>query len=138
MFTAKRAPALLAAAVVPMLLIVLLAHGGGGHAAASTKTPWRSPSPAPPSASKFAAEFIGVTNQYAEEHGDAAHVGHAHCVQAAPGRYMCAYVVATKGTPTCRLMQARWTPGRASTITVTLSGRTARCTTVREAVRSLR
>jgi hypothetical protein len=138
MVTAKRAPALLAAAVVPMLLIVFLARGGGGHAAASAKTPWRSLSPAHPSASKFAAEFVGVTNQYAKEHGDAAHVGHAHCVQAAPGRYMCADVVATDGRPSCRLMQARWTSDRASTITVTLSGRAARCGTLREAVRSLR
>lgn len=137
MVTAKRAPALLAAAIVPMLLIVFLAQGGG-HAATSARTPWRSLVPAPPSASKFGAEFIGVTNQYAREHGDAARAGHAHCVQAAPGRYMCAYVVATNGMPTCRLMQARWTPGSASTITVTLSGRTARCATLREAVRSLR
>src|SRR5262245_61259687 len=126
MVTAKRAPALLIAAVVPLLLIVLLAQGGG-QAATSAKTPGRLPAPAAPSAAKFAAEFIGVTNQYAKEHGDAAQVGQAHCVQAAPGRYMCAYVITTNGKPTCRLVQARWTPDRASTITVTLSGRTARC-----------
>jgi hypothetical protein len=35
------------------------------------------------------------------------------------------------------VMQARWTPQAASTITVTLAGRAGRCGTLREALRSL-
>jgi hypothetical protein len=35
-------------------------------------------------------------------------------------------------------MQARWTPERASSFTVTLAGRTERCGSLREALRSLR
>jgi hypothetical protein len=34
-------------------------------------------------------------------------------------------------------MQGRWTPHAASTITVTLAGRSRRCGTVRQAIQSL-
>ena len=91
-----------------------------------------------PSASTFAAEFVRVTNQYTTEIGDTATIGAAHCVQAAPGQYMCAYTVSQNGTSECHLMQARWTPGQASEITVTLAGRVGRCGSVREAIQSLR
>jgi hypothetical protein len=104
-------------------------RGSASEAKAST--------PATPSATDFAAAFIGVTNKYAKEHEDTARAGQAHCVQAAPGRYMCSYTVTRSGTSTCHLMQARWTPDEASTINVTLAGRTARCATLREAIRSL-
>jgi hypothetical protein len=94
--------------------------------------------PATPSEAEFVAKFIGVTNQYAKEHGDTARVGDPDCVQAAPGRYLCSYTVAQNGTTTCHLMQAQWTPDRASTIAVTLAGRTARCATLRDAIGSMR
>jgi hypothetical protein len=142
MVTAKRASALLIAALVPLLSIVLFAGGKAQKAAGAAET--RASTAATPSATEFAAEFIGVTNQYAKEHGDTGRAGHAHCVQAAPGRYMCAYRVTRNGTSmtrngtwTCHLMQARWTPDQASTITVTLAGRTGTCTTLKEAIRSL-
>jgi hypothetical protein len=135
MVTAKRALALLTAVLVPLLAIVLLAGGNAQKAAGAAET--KASTPATPSAAEFAAEFIGVTNQYAKEHSDTGRAGHAHCVQAAPGRYMCAYRVTRNGTSRCHLMQARWTPDQASTITVTLAGRTARCTTLKEAIRSL-
>ncbi len=142
MVTSKRALALLTAALVPLLALVLFA-GSTAQKAAGAKAVSRVSARATPSAAEFAAQFIGVTNQYAKEHGDTAQVGHAHCVQAAAGRYMCSYTVtknetiAKNETSTCHLMQARWTPGRASMITVTLAGRTARCTTLREAIRTL-
>jgi hypothetical protein len=91
-----------------------------------------------PSATQFAHYFVGVTNTRASEHGDAARLGNAHCVQAAPGKYMCSYLVTAQGVATCHLMQAQWTPERSSAITVTLSGRTSRCGTLREAIQSLR
>jgi hypothetical protein len=51
---------------------------------------------------------------------------------------MCSYAARKPGAPTqCHIMQARWTPNRASTITVTLAGRADRCGTLREALRSL-
>jgi hypothetical protein len=51
---------------------------------------------------------------------------------------MCSYAARRPGeTNTCHLVQARWTPGQASTITVTLAGRVKRCANLREALDSL-
>ncbi len=92
----------------------------------------------PPSAAAFGKIFVATANAYASAHHDARRVSHPHCVQAAPGQYMCAYLAVTPASGAqCHLMQARWTPTAASTITVTLSGRTRRCGSVREAIRSL-
>ena len=66
-----------------------------------------------------------------------ASITHTHCVQAAPGAYMCAYMLVRAGRQECHLMQGRWTPHATSTITVTLAGRSRRCGTVRDAIRSL-
>ena len=130
----KRALVATTAAIAPMLLLVVLvgvhAHSalGAESSAQATQTP---------SATQFAHYFVGVTNKRASEHGDATRVGNAHCVQAAPGKYMCSYVVTAGGVRACHLMQARWTPERSSAITVTLAGRTGRCRTLREAIQSL-
>jgi hypothetical protein len=95
--------------------------------------------PAPPSAKDFASVFLGVTNAYAQAHAEAARFVHAHCVEAARGRYMCAYATVTRGQPLkCHLMQARWTPNAASGITVTLASRTPLCGSLRQALDSLR
>ena len=91
-----------------------------------------------PSAAKFAREFVVLANGFAQANGDFARVGRADCVQAASGHYMCSYAVTRPGrTDECHLMQARWTPHRASTITVTLAGRTRRCESLRGALQSL-
>jgi hypothetical protein len=51
---------------------------------------------------------------------------------------MCSYAVVRPQTePECHLMQARWTPGQASSYEVTLSGRADRCGSLREAIHSL-
>jgi len=92
----------------------------------------------PPTAAAFARIFVASANAYASAHHDGRRVSNPHCVEAAPGRYMCAYLSVAPGIAAqCHLMQARWTPTLASTITVTLSGRTHRCGSVREAIRSL-
>ncbi len=92
-----------------------------------------------PSAAEFAQGLEGVSNQFALEHGQRTRFVRLHCVQAAPGKYMCSYAVAhAQGREECHLMQATWTPNSASTITVTLAGRTGRCCTLREAIKSLR
>ena len=91
----------------------------------------------PPSAVEFAKVFVASANAYSVAHHDARRVTKPHCVQAAPGRYMCAYTAVTPAGTACHLMQARWTPAAASTITVTLSGRTHRCDSLRAAIRSL-
>src|SRR5262249_22203786 len=95
---------------------------------------------APPPASEFARVFVGLTAAYARTlDAGVPRVGHTHCVQAAPGHYMCSYALETPGRPLeCHIMQALWRPRRASTITVTLAGRTARCGSLREAIASLR
>jgi hypothetical protein len=93
----------------------------------------------PPSATEFARVFIGLTTAYAVNFEQPERIMRAHCVQAAPGRYMCSYALLRPGRlPECHLMQARWTPEAASTITVTLAGRTSRCETLRAAIASLR
>jgi hypothetical protein len=99
----------------------------------------RSNAPADPSAAEFQALFVGAWDHRAEATGDPRRLRDADCVEAAPGRYMCSYAVVQPDDPmSCHLMQARWTPDSASTITITLAGRTARCGTLREALRSLR
>jgi hypothetical protein len=132
MFTTKRVLALTTAALVPALALVFLVGGHEQKAAGAEST-----ASATPSATQFAHAFIGVTNKYASEHGGGALVNDAHCVLAAPGHYMCSYRVTVQGMTTCHLMQAQWTPENPSAITVTLAGRTSRCGTVREAIRSL-
>jgi len=93
---------------------------------------------APPSATDFAETFTGTANAYATAHGEHLRIVNPDCVAAAPGRYMCSYTVARAGKPPeCHIMQARWTPGQLSSYEVTLSGRAARCGTLREAIRSL-
>ena len=92
----------------------------------------------PPSADGFGRSLVAVTNAYATAHGDSHRIGQTDCVQPVPGRYMCSYSVSEPGRPTaCHLMQARWTPDAASTITVTLAGRTQRCGSLRDALASL-
>jgi hypothetical protein len=95
-------------------------------------------SPRTPTAKQFAHNFVGITNAYAESHGDGRRIGNADCVQASRARYMCSYTAKRPGAPSqCHIMQARWTPNAASTITVTLGGRADRCGSLREALRSL-
>lgn len=123
------------AALAATLALVFLA---GGHAQNALGAKSSAQTADTPSATEFARNFIGVTNKHASEHGDGARVRNAHCVKAAPGKYMCSYVIMAKGVRTCHLMQAQWWPQRSSAITVTLSGRTSRCGTLREAIQSLR
>jgi hypothetical protein len=91
-----------------------------------------------PSARKFARILAGSSNQYGKEHAAPERIRRVHCVPGSPGDYMCSYVVVRSGAQSeCHLIQARWTPDAASTYTVTLSGRTARCRTLRDALDSL-
>jgi hypothetical protein len=93
----------------------------------------------PPGPAEFASDFVGTANAYAKAHGDPARLANPDCVEASPGHYMCSYAVTRPGRPReCHLIQATWTPHRASTFTITLSGRVRRCRTLREAIRSLR
>jgi hypothetical protein len=91
----------------------------------------------PPSAVEFGKVFVASANAYSVAHHDARRLTDPHCVQAARGRYMCAYTLVTPSGRECHLMQAGWTPTAASTITVTLAGRAHRCDSVRAAIRSL-
>lgn len=92
----------------------------------------------PPSASEFAIDVVGTTTAYANANGETARIANVDCVQASSGHYMCSYAVVRPGRAReCHLMQAIWTPNRASTYTVARAGRTHACGTVREAVRSL-
>ena len=86
-----------------------------------------------PTASEFGRALMGTANQY----GSDAQIERTHCVQAKPGRYMCAYAVVRGGRSECHLMQGRWTPDAASTITVTMAGRAQRCGSLRAAIESL-
>jgi hypothetical protein len=92
-----------------------------------------------PSAEEFGAALVTATNAYAREHDEPWRIGRADCVQATPGKYMCSYAsFRAKSAERCHVMQGRWTPRAASKITVTLAGRTERCGSLREALRSLK
>lgn len=94
---------------------------------------------AAPAAAEFARDFEGVTNQYAAQSGDGARVAQVDCVQASRGHYMCSYAIRRPSERAeCHVMQAVWTPGDVSSFKVTLSGRSARCASLRDALHSLR
>lgn len=86
-----------------------------------------------PTAAVFARALAGATNQFAGGRT----ITNAHCVKASPGHYMCSYGVVKPTGTECHVMQGLWTPGEASTITVTLAGRVGRCDTLRAALQSL-
>jgi len=92
-----------------------------------------------PSAVEFGVIFVETANSFAASQRDSARVSNADCVQGSAGHYMCSYVSKRRGAAkTCHVMQARWTPGAASSYAVTLAGRAARCGSLREALQSLR
>ena len=93
----------------------------------------------PPSASGFAALLVSSTAAYAKAHGEPQRIVRPDCVEPARGRYMCSYEVRVpKDAAGCHLMQASWTPERASLFTVTLAGRTHSCRSLKDALNSLR
>jgi hypothetical protein len=93
----------------------------------------------PPSASGFAALLVSSTTAYAKAHGEPRRIERPHCVAPVRGHYMCSYEVRAPGDAAgCHLMQARWTPERASLFTVTLAGRTGSCRSLEDALHSLR
>jgi hypothetical protein len=94
---------------------------------------------APPSASSFAAMLVLTVTDDAKAHGTSLRIERTDCVEPTRGRYMCSYDLRVPGSPgACHLIQARWTPERASVFTVTLAGRTSRCQSLQDALRSLR
>src|SRR5262249_34434221 len=115
--------------VLALAVVSIGAAAAGSAVAASVR---------PPSAGSFGRIFVNLTNQDAGPYDGSAHVRRPHCVEPRPGSYMCAYTVVENGAASCHLMQARWTPDGATTIPVTLAGRTARCATLRQAIQSLR
>ena len=122
--------------------VAVLAGSHGQRVTARPVTAARAaatPAESPPSAAEFATEVMSAANAYASSLGRTVRLGHADCVQASPGHYMCSYDARAPGRKAaCHIIQARWTPRSESTITVTLSTRVARCTSLREALRSLR
>jgi hypothetical protein len=84
------------------------------------------------SADAFGRALAGAANQF----GGSAKIANVHCVQGDPGEYMCSYAVVRHGHVTCHLMQGRWSADTMQ-IEVLLAGRTARCSTLRDAVQSL-
>jgi hypothetical protein len=117
----------------------LLTRGSRDTAAAATPVTYAKEAPAAaPTATEFAAAFAGTANAYSKAHGSPSRIARVHCVQASRGHYMCSYaVIRPQRAPECHLMQARWTPGQASSYEVTLSGRADRCGSLREAIHSL-
>jgi hypothetical protein len=132
----EAAAALTVAALLGAAAVVGYGMVAGSDAGAATAA--RPATTQPPSADEFGRRLVGVTNAYAAAHGDSNRLGETDCVQPVPGRYMCSYSVSEPGRPmTCHLVQARWTPDAASTITVTLAGRAKRCGSLRDALASL-
>jgi hypothetical protein len=136
-----------ARAIYPALLLVaslvaggvyLLAAADAAEPSAATAALPAPAAPAGPTAQEFAHAFTGATNAHAAATGDARRVRGADCVKAARAAYMCSYASVRPGARRqCHVVQARWTPDAASTITVDLAGSVDRCGTLREALRSL-
>jgi hypothetical protein len=92
---------------------------------------------AAPTAAEFAIDFVGLANRHAALHNDPRRISNADCVEASTGHYMCSYAVTRPAAAKeCHLIQARWTPARLQSFTITLSGRTTRCGSLREAIRT--
>jgi hypothetical protein len=92
----------------------------------------------PPNAAGFAEVLVSVSNAFAQQHGDAARLSNAHCVEASRGHYMCSYLVSRpRRASECHLVQAEWARDRWSSFTVVMSGRVRRCGSLREAIHSL-
>jgi hypothetical protein len=122
--------------------LVACATAGATYALADrahrTKTLPRMKADAAPSAAEFATGFVRLANHYAAVHADPVRLSGADCVEASTGHYMCSYAAGTPGgAKECHVIQARWTPRKASSFTITLSGRTTRCGSLREALSSL-
>ena len=93
---------------------------------------------APPSASNFGAMLAMTTTDNAKAVGQSLRMERVDCVEPKRGYYMCSYNLRVAGSPdACHLIQARWTPGRASIFTVTLAGRAPRCQSLSDALHSL-
>jgi len=108
-----------------------------GNSAGRAKTTPPVKADAAPSAAEFATDFVRLANHYAALHADPVRLSGADCVEASTGRYMCSYAAARPGgAKQCHLIQAHWTPRQASSFTITLSGRTTRCGSLREALNS--
>jgi hypothetical protein len=147
------------AALVPCLALVIFAGTDPGKATEPSRAaapapsrqpptarpqpagprPAKAPAPAPvPSAAEFARSVLALANLHAQGEGERTRIARVRCVQGSPGHYLCSYSVTRPGADReCRLMEARWTPAAASTVTVVRSGRTGRCGSVREALASL-
>jgi hypothetical protein len=123
-----------AGAATAYRLLTAPASAGSARPLAAHRNPLSTPS-----AADFADVFVMATNGYAQTHrGAGMRFSNVHCVQGSPGHYMCSYTADGSGrVHECHLVQAQWTPGRASTVTVTLAGRVKRCRTLRDAIRSL-
>jgi hypothetical protein len=76
----------------------------------------------------------------AVQEGDGARIGNVDCVQGTSrGHYMCSYgIFRPSQRVECHVMQAEWTPTEIDSFRVMMSGRVARCGSLREAIRSLR
>jgi hypothetical protein len=133
------------AAAVGIAVYAIPAAAAAPGATHITSTPVSQPHPAtrileaPPGPLEFASTVVGTTTAYARAHREATRITNVDCVQASPGHYMCSYAVTRPNRPReCHLMQATWTPNSTSTYAVTLAGRVEKCSTLREALRSLR
>jgi hypothetical protein len=93
----------------------------------------------PPSASGFAAVLASTPEAFANADSKSVRIMRPDCVEPTLGRYMCSYALQIPGeADDCHLMQANWTPDRASLFTVTLAGRTRSCRPLLDALHSLR
>jgi hypothetical protein len=126
-----------------LLVCGLIACATAGATYALADRPARADKPArvkadaAPTAAEFAIDFVGLANHYAAMHNDPRRLSGADCVEASKGHYMCSYAVTRPAAAKeCHLIQVRWTPTQPRSFTITLSGRTARCGSLREAIRS--
>jgi hypothetical protein len=115
-----------------------------GHRADSHASPLAAPAAASlhgaaPGPAEFARQLAGLANQFSAQAGGDVRLTQVDCVQGAHrGHYMCSFaLLRTSGPMECHLIQAIWTPTEVDSFRVTLSGRAARCGSLRDAIQSL-
>jgi hypothetical protein len=129
-------------------LAVVFAVAAGAYFIGHRADPETAPLAAPvatsldaaPGPAEFARQLAGLANQFSLQTGDDARLTQVECVQGAHrGHYMCSFALLRTNRPMeCHLIQAIWTPAGVDSFRITLSGRTARCGSLRDAIQSLR
>jgi hypothetical protein len=128
----------LIAALAAFFGVGQIVHSSAGTPAQRSAAVSRVDVNAAPVAAAFSRILRVSANERSDQVGNPRRIGDVHCVEPRHGSFMCSYVIGNPdGSSECHLLQARWTAHSESSFAITLAGRTRRCATLRDAIRSL-